>query len=340
MEEEISLFNQLSSDQKVVAQKYKVIVRYLDGFTYQEISDETGFPKGTISKLIAKFKTYGDVLKNIHSNAGRQKILDEDDKYFLEQQLNNDRQTTLKSLQSSLSEEMNKQVSLSTLHRYEQEIGSLKLPLHRPLLSNLNKIKRYEYSLKHQKSEFKNYIFMDESYFTINRITRRVFVFHEEDRPIVEIYNPQETAMVWAAICRKGKVCIEIIEGSINKESYLQLLQRHFPESGDQLYGRGKWQLLHDNAPAHKATVVKDWINTVTKIADHPPQSPDLNPIELLWNTMKNEVEMRRPQTKQQLCSFILESWQNLNEKTINSYIDHKKTIIQKIIEQQGNNQF
>jgi len=43
-------------------------------------------------------------------------------------------------------------------------------------------------------------------------------------------------------------------------------------------WGTNSWHLIHDNAPAHRSVVVKDFFakNNVTKL-EHPPQS-DMDP--------------------------------------------------------------
>ncbi len=50
-----------------------------------------------------------------------------------------------------------------------------------------------------------------------------------------------------------------------------------------------------DNAPCHKAQIISDWFlehdNEFT-LLKWPPQSPDLNPIEQLWDVVEREIHI------------------------------------------------
>jgi len=56
-----------------------------------------------------------------------------------------------------------------------------------------------------------------------------------------------------------------------------------------------KWFLLHDNAPAHRSVLVKDFLakNNVTTL-QHPPHSPDLAPTDFTFRPLKPALKVRR----------------------------------------------
>ncbi len=69
-----------------------------------------------------------------------------------------------------------------------------------------------------------------------------------------------------------------------------------------------------DNAPCHKAQIISDWFlehDDEFTLLKRPPQSPDLNPIEHLWDVVKREIRIMDVQTTnlQQLRDAIMSIW-------------------------------
>jgi hypothetical protein len=53
-------------------------------------------------------------------------------------------------------------------------------------------------------------------------------------------------------------------------------------------------------------------------------ESPDINPIEMVWNQMKRFVAKAEPKTKDELCECIQEFWTTIMTVDLcNTYIDH-----------------
>jgi len=71
---------------------------------------------------------------------------------------------------------------------------------------------------------------------------------------------------------------------TVNQAFYLQVLKclrDAVRQKRPELWQSGEWWLHHDNAPAHKALSVKQFLtkSSMTQLL-HPPHSPDLAPCD------------------------------------------------------------
>lgn len=76
---------------------------------------------------------------------------------------------------------------------------------------------------------------------------------------------------------------------------------------------------MQDNAPAHKAKRVMDYFaQKGIHVLDWPPQSPHLNPIELVWGFIKQKLYSEKdfPKNKQELVDRVFDIWNSITEDT------------------------
>ena len=85
---------------------------------------------------------------------------------------------------------------------------------------------------------------------------------------------------------------------------YVNILQTQLLPFGRQLYGR-RWRLQQDNDPKHTSRVAKDFLSqNNVHVMEWSSNSPDLNPIENMWQIVKNNVEKRMPKDIVELKQF------------------------------------
>ena len=66
--------------------------------------------------------------------------------------------------------------------------------------------------------------------------------------------------------------------------------------------------------------------------------SPDLNPIEEVWNILKKNIANRPilPRTVEQLCSAIQEEWQLISVEFINKLVGTMPNCVQEVLSNRG----
>lgn len=146
--------------------------------------------------------------------------------------------------------------------------------------------------------------------------------------------------MFWACFSGKTKgPCLfwEKEWGTINKESYSE---RIIPLVHGWIRLNPGLQFMQDNAPGHAAQFTQDEIRErAIPTIFWPPFSPDLNPIETLWNKLKDWLGQKYPD---QNCSYdelrrrIQEAWDAIGEQELHQLILTMPQRCQDVIDAQG----
>lgn len=91
--------------------------------------------------------------------------------------------------------------------------------------------------------------------------------------------------------------------------------------------------LVWDNAPCHKSKTVKEYLsrqdqqNPKIWMANIPPYSPELNPIEQLWAYLKKKLENQFFKTTRELKVAVVKELDQIkkNRKLIMSFFRHEE---------------
>lgn len=113
--------------------------------------------------------------------------------------------------------------------------------------------------------------------------------------PVVVTSGQRQSINVISAVNARGEFWAATYTGKLNAEAFVAFLQ-------DFMKGRtGKVFLVVDGHPAHKANLVKRYVQSLKGCLElHflPPYAPDLNPDEFVWSHMKSNGVSKKPLKK------------------------------------------
>jgi len=146
--------------------------------------------------------------------------------------------------------------------------------------------------------------------------------------------------MVWGCMSSEGVGYLCRIDGNMDAELYQSILGGEFLWTLDY-YGFEKKDIIfqHDNDPKHTARSTKAWLQyNEIAVLKWPAQSPDLNPIEHLWNELDRRVRNRQkqPSNKEELWEAIEEEWQKIGQDFCIKLISTMPARIKAVIKAKG----
>lgn len=129
-----------------------------------------------------------------------------------------------------------------------------------------------------------------------------------------------------------------VLHRNVNADTYRQVLEAEMVPYARRTFGRN-FLFMHDNAPAHRARRLQAYLEEEEiEQLPWPPYSPDLNPIEHLWDALDRAVRKRRvqPTTLVELENALVEEWDELSRRDINKLVESMPRRVTSVIQAQG----
>ena len=281
----------------------------------------------TIYRLKARFQATGSVKDRPRSGRPRVTTIGED-RHIRTTHLRNRFQS---ASDTSRQFRQARPVSRWTISRRLRAAGiRARLPAQRILLQPHHCIARLNWARLHQRwaaRHWDNVVFSDECRFQMdsNDARRRVYRSRNERYlpNCVSTVGDKRGVMVWGAISSTDHSPLVIINGNLTAARYINEVVR--PHLLPFLARNGNPTFQQDNAPAHRARLTNGFLNQngVNVLRPWPAISPDLNPIEHVWDQMKRKLRSLHPppRTLPQLRAALVNIWTNIPQANLTNLV-------------------
>ena len=309
----------------------KIVALDQEGYSQRQIADRVECCQKSVSLILKKEKTNGSLADRPIPGRARKTTRREDS--LLVRKNKADRFKTAPQIRNEIRREHGIDISISTTQRRLREVGLIgRKPRRKPRLTVKHKKARIAYARAHRDwtpAQWARVIFSDESRFLLYRSDGRVYVrrmpgeeFHETCVQTT-VKHGGGGIMVWGCMTANGIGLLCDVKGSLNGRSYIDILDNNLIPSIHLHALTNNCQFQQDNAPCHRSSLVKEWFESNgIDVMDWPAQSPDLNPIENLWDHIGTTIHEYNPTNHKELLSAIHEAWNGITIERLSKLYD------------------
>ena len=254
----------------------------------------------------------------------RPKLLDRRHYDFIDNALISNDELTTRQLHTLLIQQFpDVKLSHSTLKRAKYELGWV---ITNPKCCQLNKEKRLAWCKKmiEDGEQFEDVLFTDAS--SVMLETHRKKCYRKRCAPRKLNLRPKHPIKVhvWGGISKHGATSVVIFTGIMTAIRYTKSLEAALLLFAQEIFPCG-YRFQQDNDPKHCAHFTRNYFSAHNvNWWRTPAESPDLNPIENVWGSMKEYLcNTHKPKGLEGLKKGIREFWNTLTPSVCTNYINH-----------------
>ena len=241
-------------------------------------------------------------------------------------------------------------VSSQTVHQVLKQ-HSLKAVTKKtkPLLSAVHCKKRLAFALKYQNwtvEDWKRIIWSDET--KINRIGSdgKQWVWKQVGQGLIDrevqgiVKFGGGNIMVWGCMGWEGVGRLAEVEGKMDANQYVSILEDNLlPSLEESGFSTEDIIFQQDNDPKHTSKKATKWFeDNDINVLDWAPQSPDINPIEHLWQHIKRQLGeySTMPKVVWEIWERVAEVWNEIPPEVCQNLIESMPIRLEAVIKAKG----
>lgn len=219
-----------------------------------------------------------------------------------------------------------------------------------PLLKKAHRMDRLKFARYHENwtvEDWKRVLWSDET--KINRIGSdgRTYTWKKKGEPLSDQtttptvkHGGGNNLMVWGCMGWNGVGVLTEVQGIMNAEQYCEILDEGVEESFNKLDIPEEERIFQqDNDPKHTSKRATKWFeDNQIDVMVWPPQSPDISPIEHLWEELKKALKKypTAPKGVHELWERVVVEWNKIPPETCQKLIESMPRRIQAVIKANG----
>lgn len=301
------------------------------GMSIRQVARRMGCSPPTIMNLRRRYQETQSV--NDRQRPGRERVTTPAvDRHIVLQHLR-DRCRTATQTAAETPGRRQPRISRSTVQR---RLHAANLSARKPkigvLLNPVRRRNRLQWAQRHlpwTQGQWRSVLFTDESRFCQYQNDGRRLVWRRPGERYAECCVRQSDrwggcgVMVWAGVSSNFRTPLVVINGNLTARRYidevLETTFRPFQNAHPEIQ-----VLQQDNARPHTARITMAYLHQHDiDVLPWPPYSPDLSPIENLWDQLGRRVSRRTPppRNRQELVAALHQEWQNIPQDNIRRLI-------------------
>ncbi|GFW58590.1 transposable element Tcb1 transposase [Trichonephila clavipes] len=310
----------------------RIIGKIEEGRKITDVSRDFDITHSVVSRLWKSFKTTG-MCSRRHGGGRVRSTTPAEDSYIVLSAKSN-RRTTAQQVVNQFLAASGKQISRKTVARRLRGGGLYaRRPVVCVLLTRQHRTAHLQWCHEHHnwtEQDWACVLFSDERRFSLSSDCRRQLIWRESGTA----YRPENiqekdryptcSIMVWAGIMINGRTRLHVVaNGTMTGQRYIdKVLLPHVRLFRGAL--GDKFVFMDDNVTCHRTLAVQDCLDSegIQRLV-WPARSPDLNPIENVWDALGRQVAGRNypPTNKNTLIRALTEEWDKLPQQLLDNVV-------------------